>query len=419
MPARKPKIIKTIRDLTPDQANVNKGTERGAYMVDWSLTELGAGRSILADASGNVLAGNKTLEAAVEHGFPVRVVETDGKELVVVQRRDLDLNGNEKQRGKARQMAIADNRASEVGYAPDAEILLAHQANGVDISPMFRDDEIDLYIESLTPDDRAPDESSDAEPQIDRAAELNKKWKVKTGDLWLIGESRLLCGDSTKAEDVARVLGGAKPNLMVTDPPYGVEYDPTWRAEAGINKSQNKMGKVENDDRADWTPTWMLSPSSVAYVWHAGLQASIVQASLESADFGLRSQIIWAKDRMALSRGDYHWKHEPCWYAVKRGKTGDRTDDRTQTTLWEIASREDDGHGHGTQKPLECMARPIRNHEGDVYEPFCGSGTTMVAAQNLNRKCYAIEISPNYCAVILERMATAFPSLEIRRMKGQ
>lgn len=268
----------------------------------------------------------------------------------------------------------------------------------------------DLYLNG-----DEPGEPVDAEPQIDRAAELNKKWQVQPGDLWLIGPHRLLCGDSTKAEDVARVLNEATPLLMVTDPPYGVEYDPTWRAEAGINKNQNKMGKVENDERADWTATWQLAPSSVAYVWHAGLKASIVQASLEVAGFELRSQIIWAKDRLALSRGDYHWKHEPCWYAVKHGQTGNRTDDRTQTTLWEIESREDSGHGHGTQKPLECMARPIRNHEGDVYEPFAGSGTTLVASQNLSRKCYAIEISPDYCAVILERMATAFPQLKITK----
>jgi DNA modification methylase len=156
----------------------------------------------------------------------------------------------------------------------------------------------------------------------------------------------------------------------------------------------------------------------VAYVWHDGLQASIVQASLEIASFDLRSQIIWAKDRMALSRGDYHWKHEPCWYAVRKGEAGKRTDDRTQTTLWEIEAREDSGHGHSTQKPLECMARPIRNHEGNVYEPFAGSGTTLVACQNLNRKCYAIEISPNYCAVILERMQTAFPDLNIKKLNG-
>ena len=392
-------------------------------MVDWSLTELGAGRSILADASGNVLAGNKTLEAAVEHGFPVRVVETDGKELVVVQRRDLDLNGNEKQRSKARQMAIADNRASEIGYAPDAEILLEHRANGVDISPMFRDDEIDLYIESLTPDDRAPDESSDAEPQIDRAAELNKKWKVKTGDLWLIGEHRLLCGDSTKTEDVTRVLDGNAPNLMVTDPPYGVEYDPDWRNEAAdkglISHAASRVGRVESDHRIDWSEAWAMFPGNVVYCWHAAWHASEVQRSLESAGFEMRAQIIWAKTTFAISRGHYHWQHEPCWYAFRKGEIAGWIGDRSQSTLWQITWDKNIEGGHSTQKPLECMARPIRNHKGDVYEPFCGSGTTMVAAQNLNRKCYALEISPNYCAVILERMATAFPSLEIRRMKGR
>jgi DNA modification methylase len=144
--------------------------------------------------------------------------------------------------------------------------------------------------------------------------------------------------------------------------------------------------------------------------------SSTVQASLEVCKFKIRAQIIWAKDRMALSRGDYHWQHEPCWYAVRDGKTGHRTDDRKQTTLWNIASRDDAGHGHGTQKPVECMARPMRNHDApEVYDPFLGSGTTMVAAQNLGRKCYGIEIAPGYCGVILERMATAFPGIEIRK----
>ena len=122
------------------------------------------------------------------------------------------------------------------------------------------------------------------------------------------------------------------------------------------------------------------------------------------------------KARMALSRGDYHWQHEPCWYAVRDGKPGHRTDDRRQTTLWEIPARDDAGHGHGTQKPLECMARPMRNHDApEVYDPFLGSGTTMVAAQNLGRKCYGIEISQPYCAVVLERMADAFSGIEIRK----
>lgn len=263
------------------------------------------------------------------------------------------------------------------------------------------------------------DEAGDAEPQIDRAAELKEKWKVKAGDLWLIGEHRLLCGDSTKAEDVARLLNGAEPNLMVTDPPYGVEYDADWRNEAAdkglISPAARRVGKVESDDRVDWSEAWELFPGNVVYCWHAGRHASEVQRSLESAGFEMRSQIIWAKTTFAISRGHYHWQHEPCWYAFRKGETAGWIGDRSQSTLWQISWDKNIEGGHSTQKPLECMARPIRNHEGDVYEPFCGSGTTMVAAQTLNRKCYALEISENYCAVILERMATAFPSLDIRR----
>jgi DNA modification methylase len=273
---------------------------------------------------------------------------------------------------------------------------------------------VDLPEDWLSGPDPEP---KDAEPQIDKAEELNKKWRCETGQLWQIGNHRLLVGDSTKAEDVELVMGGEKPILMVTDPPYGVEYDPEWRAAAGVNKNKGKMGKVTNDDIADWTPAWVLFPGDVAYVWHAGRRASEVQQSIEKAGFSIRNQIIWAKDRMALSRGDYHWQHEPCWYAVRDGKPGHRTEDRTQTTLWTIPARDDSGHGHSTQKPLECMARPIRNHDSEeVYDPFLGSGTTMVACQNLNRKCMGIEISPSYVAVCLQRMQDAFPGIEITRI---
>lgn len=268
-------------------------------------------------------------------------------------------------------------------------------------------------------------EPADAEPQIDRAAELNGKWQVKPGDLWLIGEHRLLCGDSTKAEDVARLLDGNEPNLMVTDPPYGVLLDQSWRDKALGDKALGKgnAGLVANDDIADWSETWKLFQGNVAYIWHASKFTDVVMQSLRSASLEPCQQIIWNKSVMVMGRSDYHFKHEPCWYAVRKGKAHDWIGDRTQTTVIDAASpnhimsgSDEDKSAHPTQKPLECMARPIRNHKGDVYEPFCGSGTTMVAAQNLNRKCYALEISPNYCAVILERMATAFPSLEIRRV---
>ena len=224
-------------------------------------------------------------------------------------------------------------------------------------------DKSDLEVLSNAP-------GADDAVDMDVADKLNEKWRVELGDMWQLGRHRILCGDSTSKEDVRRLVGDLKPEIMVTDPPYGVNYDPSWRKEAGINKSNLKQGSVKSDDKADWTEAWRLFQGDVAYVYHAGVHASTVQASLEMAGLCIRAQIIWAKDRMSLSRGDYHWQHEPCWYAVREGRQGLRNDDRTQTTLWEIPARDDDGHWHGTQKPIECMARPMRNHECNVvYEP--------------------------------------------------
>ncbi len=242
------------------------------------------------------------------------------------------------------------------------------------------------------------------------------KTDIVLGDLFEIGEHRLLCGDSTNADDVNKLLNGKEPYLMVTDPPYGVVYDPKWRDDALSGEETGRAkGKVQNDDNADWTEAWSLSPSKVAYVYHAGIYSGIVQKSLQDCQFEIRSQIIWVKSHFAISRADYHWKHEPCWYAVKKGNKGNWASDRKQTTIWEIDKPQKSETGHGTQKPVECMARAIGNHDGDVYEPFCGSGTTMVAAHQLNRKCYAIELDPKYCQVIVDRMMKLDPSLEVKR----
>lgn len=194
--------------------------------------------------------------------------------------------------------------------------------------------------------------------------------------------------------------------LMVTDPPYGVEYDPTWREKAGVSKNKAKMGKVQNDHRVDWSESYKLFNAQVAYVWHSGRYTKEFALSLEDAGFEIISQIIWNKERFALSRGDYHWKHEPCWYAVKAGKNHNWQGARDQSTVWDINAREDSGHGHGTQKPLECMARPIRNNSkaGDlICDPFLGSGTSLIAADQLGRVCYGTELEPNYCQIIINR----------------
>jgi len=249
----------------------------------------------------------------------------------------------------------------------------------------------------------------DAEPRLTEADELQKQWHTSVGQLWQLGKHRLLCGDSTDASHVDRLLAGAVPALMVTDPPYGVEYDPHWREEAGL--ANNKRDGVMNDDRADWTEAWTLYPGPVAYVWHAGLFASTVQSSLERAGFSVRSQIIWSKTRFVIGRGNYHWQHEPCWYAVRQGETAHWNGSRSESTVWEISSRDQDTDtAHGTQKPLECMERPIINntHRGQaVYDPFCGSGTTIIAAERTGRECYAMELDPKYVAVILQRYVDA------------
>jgi DNA modification methylase len=240
---------------------------------------------------------------------------------------------------------------------------------------------------------------------------------IVLGDLFEIGEHRLLCGDSTNADDVAKVLNGKEPYLMVTDPPYGVEYDASWRDGKGLNRrsADTAVGKVTNDDNADWTGSWSLSPSRVAYVWSSDRFAFQTVDPLIKSGFEVRNQIIWAKNQIVISRGNYHPQHEPCWYAVKKGNKGNWAGDRKQSTLWQIDKPMKSETGHSTQKPVECMARPVANHDGDVYDPFLGSGTTMVAAHQLNRKCYGIEIDPKYCQVIVDRMKKLDPSLVVKR----
>jgi DNA modification methylase len=225
-----------------------------------------------------------------------------------------------------------------------------------------------------------------------------------TGDLWLLGRHRLLCGDATNQQAVPRLLGTVKPMLMVTDPPYGVRYDPEWRKLAGVNNS-NRMGKVSNDDRSDWREAWTLFPGDVAYVWHGALHASTVADSLEACGFEIRSQIVWAKPSLVMGRGHYHWQHEPCWYAV-RG-TGHWNGDRKQSTLWHIENRNQDAETiHSTQKPVECMRRPIINNSSPgqaIYEPFSGSGTTIIACEKEGRIALAIELEPAYIDVAVTR----------------
>lgn len=309
---------------------------------------------------------------------------------------------------------IADNRIAELAE-PDLDLVK-------DILESIEGLDAELTGYNLDDLGMAEEPPEDPGAQLDKAEELQHEWKTEYGQVWEIPSKaspgkmhRLMCGDSTNQEDVGKLLDDKTPFIMVTDPPYGVEYDPNWRVECGANQRANGA-PIQGDDKFDWTDTYKLFPGSVIYVWHASIFSIDVGLNIRDAGFQIRAVIIWNKDNFAFGRGNYHWKHEPCWYAVRKNRSGKWCGDRKQSTVWDIpninsfangTTAEEKGLvGHGNQKPLECMARPIRNHGGkddDVYDPFLGSGTTMIAAERSGRICFGMEIDPKYCAVVLQR----------------
>ena len=317
--------------------------EKAIATVAASIAEFGWRQPIVVDEGMVILAGHTRLAAAQQLGLETAPVHV-AKGLSEAQARAFRIMDN-----RSGENAEWDNEllGLELGDLLDAEFDLGLTG--------FTDEELNALINGLAEDGTGPQEGEDDVP------ETPENPVSRPGDLWILGNHRLLCGDSTVATDVERVLDGVKPLLLVSDPPYGVEYDPGWRNKTGAAKTK-RTGKVLNDDRADWREAWALFPGDVAYVWHGALHAATVAESLEAVGFNVRSQIIWAKDRLVLSRGDYHWQHEPCWYAVKKAGKGHWAGDRKQTTLWHISNKDQDAETvHGTQKPVECMRRPIRH----------------------------------------------------------
>jgi DNA modification methylase len=387
---------RAVEALIPYARNARTHSEAHIAQIAAAISEWGWTNPLLIDESGTIIAGHGRVLAARKLGIAeVPVIVARG--------------WSEAQR---RAYILADNQlALNAGW--DESLLRLELAD-------LRDMAFDLSLIGFGEAEQAALlDNTEGLTDPDDAQAAPEHPVSEPGDLWLLGRHRLLCGDSTVAADVERVLGGVEPHLMVTDPPYGVEYDPAWRHTARrstgelLSVGAHSMGKVKNDDRDDWRDAWALFPGDIAYVWHSGLHCRSVQESLEAAGFQMRSQIIWNKNVMIISRGHYHFKHEPCWYAVRKGKTASWAGDRKQTSVWDIpivhatAGDVDDGkNAHGTQKPVECMRRPIENNSSPgqaVYEPFSGSGTTIIAAEMTGRCCHAIEISPAYVDVAVKR----------------
>jgi DNA modification methylase len=373
-------------DLIPYARNSRTHSDAQVTKIASSIKEFGFINPIITDGKNGIVAGHGRVLAASKLGL---------KEVPCVEAAHLT-------EAQKRAYVIADNRmALDAGW--DAEMLKVElgdlDAAGFDLSLTGFDlGEIENFLadptEGLTDEDAVPDV-----PAVPITV---------LGDVWVMGKHRIRCGDSTVATDVEALLAGVKPHLMVTDPPYGVEYDASWRDDrAGkTGATGTAKGKVLNDDRADWREAWALFPGDVAYVWHAGLRAKEVVESLEACGFKMRAQIIWGKSQLAMSRGHYHFQHEPCWYAVRKNGTGHWAGDRKQSTLWKIDKPQKSETGHSTQKPVECMKRPIENNSSPgqaVYEPFSGSGTTIIAGEMTGRCVYAIELSPAYVDVAVKR----------------
>lgn len=369
--------------VIPYARNARTHSDAQIAEIAGSIRGFGFTNPLLVNDGGDLIAGHGRLAAARQLGLTVvPVIVLAG--LTETQRR---------------QLILADNRiALNAGW--DLEMLHLElkdlSALGADLSVLgFGEEELAAAL--------APAASTGLTDEDD-VPEMAEEPVSRLGDIWNLGRHRVTCGDSTDVEAVSALLGDLKPQLMVTDPPYGVDYDPAWRHRRGLNMTRRR-NKVRNDEQADWSSAWVLFPGDIAYVWHGALHAATVAESLTRCGFTIRAQIVWAKERLVIGRGDYHWQHEPCWYAVR--KRGQWTGDRKQTTLWSISSRHQDAETpHSTQKPVECMRRPILNNSNPgqaIYEPFLGSGTTLIAAETTGRACLGIELEPLYVDVALRR----------------
>ena len=381
-----------VADLIPYARNARTHSDAHVAQVAASIREFGFLNPVLMDGENGIIAGHARVMAAQKLGLTA-VPAIEVANLTKAQKRAYILADNKLALNAGWDIEMlslelkelqADFKLDVIGFNPDELAdLLADRTTG------------------LTDPDAVPEEDTNAVTQA--------------GDVWLLGGHRLVCGDSTDPAAVAACLGQEKPHLMVTDPPYGVEYSAGWRNDAMPQKNDpsrwkdgagRATGAVMNDDRADWREVWALFPGDVAYVWHAGNKANVVAESLLAVGLDIRAQIVWAKNQFVIGRGHYHPHHEPCWYAVRNGATGHWQGDRKQSTLWQIPKPQKSETGHSTQKPVECMRKPIENNSvagNAVYEPFSGSGTTIIAAEQTGRRCLAIELNPVYVDVAVHR----------------
>jgi len=392
------KKFNTIKQLIFDDKNFNKGTQYGKSLMEKSLSKFGAGRSILIDKNNRIIAGNKTTKNFAELGLEkVTIVDVSGDTLVAVRRNDIDLDTPE-----GREFALADNQTAKVNIDFDFGTLEAEIDEGV-----LEDWGIEIPEEEVL--EAEEDDFDTTPPEIPITV---------LGDLYEIGEHRLLCGDSTCSDSVAKLMNGEKFDLIVTDPPYNVAY---------VGKTKEAL-TIQNDKISDEDFKLFLynhfvsiglftKNGGVFYIFQPDKQIhNFVNAFIDAGN-KYSGLLIWNKDSMVISQGDYHSKHETIIYGWKEGSAHNWNSDRKQVSVLDFA-RPKRNQEHPTMKPIELLSYLIKNNTKSkelVGDGFLGSGSTMVASHQLKRKCYGMELDPKYCDVIVNRMLKLDPSLPLKR----
>lgn len=390
-----------LASLTPDPVNARKHGEQNVTTIRHSLRTYGQHRpavvQVRPDGSRIVRIGNGMVEAARLEGWT---------ELAAIEIAEDDTTATAR--------ALVDNQAGILATWDDEILgkLLNSIEGSVDLASIgFDEKALRKLAESgayVSPTVGLVDADEVPEPPTEPI--------TKPGDLWVLGAHRLLCGDSTKAEDVARLMNGEKAVLCNTDAPYGIAYGDLVDSRAAAGGSDKHYDPLENDEldgaalqafleKVIRAALPHLGEAPAFYLWHPMLtQGTFFAAAAAAADILIHRQIVWVKPSLILGRGDYHWRHELCFYGWIRGRRAPWREGRDQTTVWEVG-RESDG-SHPTMKPVELFRRPIVNHTlpGEVVmEPFAGSGPQFIAAEELGRRCYGMEIAPAYCDVVVSR----------------
>lgn len=405
------------QDIKYDTQNYRNHDEKNLKLLEKSLKECGAGRSILLDKEGAIIAGNATFKTAQAAGVPVKIIKTDGKTLIAVQRTDLATNDK-----KRKQLALMDNSTSDK-VQWDFDNLSA---------------DFELYELPALGIEELPEALTETEEIIeDEAPELGEaQTRVKQGELWQLGDHYLLCGDSTNTADLAKLMDGQTADLLLTDPPYNVNYE----SADGKTIENDHMASGPFLDfltRAFATANDFLKAGGAFYIWHADTESLNFRTACQSNGWQVRQCLVWNKNHFTLSRQDYQWKHESCLYGWKDGAAHYFIDDRTQCTVFEDkgldlkklkkeellkilqdmlvakvsttvldCDKPTKSEEHPTMKPVKLLAPLIRNSSkiGEtVLDIFGGSGSTLIACEQLGRKARLMELDPKYCDVILER----------------